>query len=234
MDRFVIRGGSPASKVGSQTSRTVISPSEKARSSGIKRQLNSELESSSKRAKFKDKEYDKNCCVREFIPSWKLQFPWVVYDTDVCDKENSKGIMYCSTCREFPEIADKKETFCLGTSSFRIHNLRSHQKNPQHIKCEMKKKGIAKTVQQKKADVQQSPMGKVLLKMNEKKMDSLKFLFNSAYAVAKKAKPLAEYELLVEVQSKNGLDLGDNYLSSNAAKHFITSISDTINPCPAE
>ena len=92
----------------------------------------------------------------------------------------------------------------------------------------MKKKGIANTVQQKKADVQQSQMGKVLLKMNEKTMDSLKFLFNSAYAVAKKEKPLAEYERLVEVQSKNGLLLGDNYLSSNAAKCFITSISDTI------
>ena len=102
----MIRGGSPAIKVGSQTSQTVSSPSEKARSSAIKRQLNSELENSSKRAKFSDKEYDKNCRVREFIPSWKLQFPGVVYDTDVCEKENSKRIMYCSTCREFPEIAD--------------------------------------------------------------------------------------------------------------------------------
>ena len=117
----------------------------------VKRQLNSELENSSKKAKFSDKEYDRNWCVGEFILSWKLQFPCVVYDTDVCDEENSKEIMCCSTCREFPEIADKKGTFFLGTSSFRIDNLRSLQKNAQHIYCEMKKKGLAKTAQLKKA-----------------------------------------------------------------------------------
>ena len=41
MDRFVIRGGSPATKAGSQTSQTVSSPSEKAQSSAVKRRLNS-------------------------------------------------------------------------------------------------------------------------------------------------------------------------------------------------
>ena len=73
MDKFVIRGGLPATKAGSQTNQTVSSPSEKAQSSAMKRQLNSELENSSKKAKFSDKEYDRNCRVREFIPSQKLQ-----------------------------------------------------------------------------------------------------------------------------------------------------------------
>ena len=47
MDRFVIRGGSPATKAGFQTSQTVSSLSEKAQSSAVKRQLNPELENSS-------------------------------------------------------------------------------------------------------------------------------------------------------------------------------------------
>ena len=58
MDRFVIRGGLPALTPGSQTSQTLSSPSEKARSFAVKRQKNSELENSSKKAKFSDKRWD--------------------------------------------------------------------------------------------------------------------------------------------------------------------------------
>lgn len=226
MERFLIRGGSPASKAGSSANSTPKdnSPVNKT----LKRKADSEIDGEKKK-KFCDHDYDKTQRKREFQQKWKLQFPWVLYDTpDVCEKENSNGIMYCSTCREFPDLADKKSPFFTGTDSFRIDNLKAHDKNSYHIKCQIRKKGLEKTVIQKKSEIQQSPMGKSVVKMTEKSMDKFKVLFNSAYAVAKKAKPLTEYELLMEVQSKNGMDLGENYLTSKAAARFIESISDSI------
>ena len=59
-------------------------------------------------------------------------------------------------------------------------------------------------------------------------MDKFKMLFNTTYAVAKKAKPFREYELMIEIQSKNGLEFGDDYLTSNAAKRFVSNIAENI------
>ena len=52
--------------------------------------------------------------------------------------------------------------------------------------------------------MQQSPMGKAVVKMSEKNMAKFKMLFNTAYALAKKAKPFTEYEFMIEIQSENG------------------------------
>lgn len=211
MDKFLIRGGSAASQA-------------------VKRPGSSleDSESQKKKPKFDNRKYDQTQRVRNFQEKWRLQFPWIIYDTDVSDKENSEGIMYCSTCREYSDIADKKSPLFAGTSSFRIDTLKAHAKNTQHVKCEIKQKGLQKTVIQRKVEMQQSPMGKAVVKMSEKNMDKFKLLFNTAYAVAKKAKPFTEYELMIEIQSKNGLDFGDNYLTSNAAKRFINNIAESI------
>ena len=88
MDKFLIRGGSAASQA-------------------VKRPGSSleDSESQKKKPKFDNRKYDQTQRVRNFQEKWKLQFPWIIYDTDVSDKENSEGIMYCSTCREYPDIA---------------------------------------------------------------------------------------------------------------------------------
>jgi hypothetical protein len=36
-------------------------------------------------------------------------------------------------------------------------------------------------------------------------------LFNTAYGVVKAGKPFSDYELICEIQVKNGLYLGENY-----------------------
>jgi hypothetical protein len=36
-------------------------------------------------------------------------------------------------------------------------------------------------------------------------------LFNTAYGVVKAGKPFSDYELICEIQVKNGLDLGEKY-----------------------
>ena len=50
----------------------------------------------------------------------------------------------------------------------------------------------------------------------------LESLFNTAYSVVKAGKPFSDYELICEIQVKNGLDLGENY------RTFAASIAQTL------
>ena len=90
MDKFLIRGGSAASQA-------------------VKRPRSSleDNESQKKKPKFDNRKYDQTQRMRNFQKKWKLQFRWIIYDTDVSYQENIEGIMYCSTCREYSDIADK-------------------------------------------------------------------------------------------------------------------------------
>jgi hypothetical protein len=49
-------------------------------------------------------------------------------------------------------------------------------------------------------------------------------LFNTAYGVVKAGKPFSDYELICEIQVKNGLDLGENYRNINGCKTFAAII----------
>jgi hypothetical protein len=40
-------------------------------------------------------------------------------------------------------------------------------------------------------------------------------MFNTAYGVVKAGKPFSDYELICEIQVRNGLDLGENYRNIN-------------------
>jgi hypothetical protein len=51
------------------------------------------------------------------------------------------------------------------------------------------------------------PIGQSLLKLNESQRKRLESLFNTAYRVVKAGKPFSDYELICEIQVKNGLKL---------------------------
>jgi len=65
-------------------------------------------------------------------------------------------------------------------------------------------------------ELKDTPLGKALLKVDEHQKKRLRFLFNTAYAVAKKGKPFSDFEYICELQIKNGLNLGENYLNDHA------------------
>jgi hypothetical protein len=52
------------------------------------------------------------------------------------------------------------------------------------------------------------------LKLDESQRKCLESLFNTAYSVVKAGKPFSDYELICEIQVKNGLDLGEKSSSS--------------------
>ena len=53
--------------------------------------------------------------------------------------------------------------------------------------------------------------------------------FWPTYSVVKVGKPFSDYELICEIQVKNGLDLGENYRTIiNGCKTFAASIAQTL------
>ena len=73
-----------------------------------------------------------------------------------------------------------------------------------------------------------TPIGPSLLKLDESQRKRLESLFNTAYSVVKAGKPFSDYELICEIQVKNGLDLGENYRNINGCKAFAASIAQTL------
>ena len=47
-------------------------------------------------------------------------------------------------------------------------------------------------------------------------------------SVVKAGKSFSDYELIWEIQVKNGLDLGENYRNINGCKTFAASIAQTL------
>jgi hypothetical protein len=65
------------------------------------------------------------------------------------------------------------------------------------------------------------------LKLDESQRKRLESLFNTAYGVVKAGKSFSDYELICEIQVKNGLDLGENYRNINGCT-FAASIAQTL------
>jgi hypothetical protein len=63
---------------------------------------------------------------------------------------------------------------------------------------------------------------------DESQRKRLESLFNTAYGVVKAGKPFSDYELICEIQVKNGLYLGENYRNINGCKTFAASIMGII------
>jgi hypothetical protein len=66
------------------------------------------------------------------------------------------------------------------------------------------------------------------LKLDESQRKRLESLLKTAYGVVKAGKPFSDYELICEIQVKNGLDLGENYRNINGCKTFAASIAQTL------
>ena len=64
------------------------------------------------------------------------------------------------------------------------------------------------------------------MKLDESQRKRLESLFNTAYGVVKDGKPFSDYELICEIQVKNGLDPSENYRNING-KTFAASIAQT-------
>ena len=123
---------------------------------------------------------------RVFQPSWLNIYPWLCYDKD-------NDVMYCECCREFKHLHPNSNiTLIKGDSAFRKPGLTSHAGSLGHRKCIDAFKG--------KQQPEETPMAKILRRLNKHKHEQFVYLFNSAYQLAMHNWSFRHFQLLCQLQ----------------------------------
>ena len=71
---------------------------------------------------------------------------------------------------------------------------------------------------------QETPMARLCRKLTSQQRDKLVYLFNTAHSVAMHNWSLKDFKPLCELQVKNEVLMGDNYLNHVDVTNFINSI----------
>ena len=107
--------------------------------------------------------------------------------------------------------------FIDGSKNWRNDILTIHQNSQNH-----KDAMAAKLAKQQP---QQTTMAIINRWLTVAQHDKFSFLFNTAYAVAKQNWSFRDFVTLCELQVKSGINLGDNYLTHQAARDFVESFA---------
>ena len=83
---------------------------------------------------------------RNFQENWADEFTGVRHavpldeEGNIAVSKSTPKVMFCQTCFDYPDLADKNSSMYLDTSAFRKDTLISHWKSVSHKRCEDKKK----------------------------------------------------------------------------------------------
>ena len=146
---------------------------------------------------------------RTFLPHWKTKFIWLNYEED-------SGLMFCQTCKDFPDNADRKSSLYTGCSNFRLPILESHADSGQHLKCEAAK--AASTSEKPRALLEG------LQKMENNLRVGMINLFHIAYHVIKGDHPFTEFPKLKALAKKTGNNVPACYDSDMSCAWFLIDI----------
>ena len=203
---------------------------ETSSTSSSKRKSANEGDSNETDTSKKNRKYDRDKRKRTFIATWNERFPWA---RSVVEDEKPES-MYCEYCQSFPEYANKKSALYVGTSNIRIDPLVSHDKTNEHVFCARKYLTAHTTtdknelVYRKKVTPVEKHIFKALVKLSDKEKNKMRYLFNTAYAVAKKGKPFSDFIFMMEVQKMNGFIDFENYQNIASCTMFIESIAQVL------
>ena len=123
-------------------------------------------------------------------------------------------------CRAFPALADKSSVLLKGTGgieNYRVQTLKSHNSSSNHQNCS-KKWDSAK---------QHLPM---IVKVMSAKIDQqtesrMNMLLKTAFYVASEGLAFKKFSGLLDLQEKNGLDIGTQYRNDKKCKEFVSSMA---------
>ena len=76
-----------------------------------------------------------------------------------------------------------------------------------------------------RAKTEQTPIAILKDRLDRKHVYKYQAFFNTAYLIAKRNFSFRDFEFLLKLQNKNGLQLGENYQNIQGAKTFIESIA---------
>ena len=115
--------------------------------------------------------------------------------------------IFLQVCRDSPGRADKTGSFFVGTMSFRKQNLRAHCDSAKHLDCYAARNSPR---------INQGPLPEQINRMEEGLKDQMKILFNTVYHIVKMEFPFSLFPSLLALQKKNGLEIGEAYLTPKA------------------
>jgi hypothetical protein len=97
-----------------------------------------------------------------------------------------------------------------------------------HKDSELHKESIRRqSAAKEKAKGEVTPIQQSLMKLDEAWMLEMEKLFTTAYYVAVHERPFSDFPKLLELQTVNGLSLGDTYCNEMAGKKFVQHIAGT-------
>lgn len=196
------------------TSTMAAKKNTKVEIQGLKRKNESETATSTKKTS------------RKFLVHWIDDFPWIIYDDE-------KGVIFCEYCQHFGSTTGKSE-FVKGCRTFKRETLKKHSDSFAHIKS--RDAFMAKQMAE-----EDTPIFKCFVKMSKKSDEEQRkdvaMKMNTAYLIAKEEIPFTKFPKLLDLQRKNGLQIGETYATdkkcaemvSTIAKVYQNKLAETVN-----
>ncbi|CAB3986303.1 Hypothetical predicted protein [Paramuricea clavata] len=152
---------------------------------------------------------------------------WIEFDLE-------KAEFTCFVCRQYPSLANNENSVTKGSKLWHVNVVNRHETDPKHDKC--LKKYLRELFSEHPSDLEKSVLiAKKRLSLN--KQLQLSALFNTSYYIAKEGLSFRKFPSLCKLQSKNGIKLGENYLTDKSCRMFVgvnarylhQSLADNVN-----
>jgi hypothetical protein len=170
------------------------------------------------------------CKVDQFS-RWRQKWPWL--QGKKIDEHDDIGV-YCTMCSEVGSLGRTlfvKERCAIekkwisgmtANNSKKLHDkISEHAKSTAHKLCEehltLKEKDLLKQSVRKAWDVWKA--------QNEQKFETTKRIFNTSYTIAKKSFSFCSQEALVQLQIRNGIDMGEMLFSDHSCQNIVCHIA---------
>ena len=199
----------PASSSTTEPQLTAFRPSLASPKPSTPKRKVSEIADSSETAATPSKKMKYEIEKREhnFVYDWLNTFGWLRHEN---------GVMFCKVCREFQHLLNKTDNvFIQGSTRLRKDPIEKHEKTKDHSICSSAAR----------AKTERTPIAVLKDRLDRKHVPKFQALFNTAYLIAKRNFSFRDFEFLLKLQNKNGLQLGENYQNIQGAKTFIESIA---------
>ena len=131
--------------------------------------------------------------------------------------DESEGTYTCFVCEKYKSIANSDNAVTKGSTLWHVNVANRHERDPKHKQCI--EKYLRELFPMHKSDLQKS-VAVAKKRLSQQKTNQMKALFNTAYYIAREGAAFRKFPSLCELQSKNGADIGEYYLSQVAYRRF--------------
>ena len=137
--------------------------------------------------------------------------------------------IFCELCHKhrdrLREIRNFNSAFIDGVtgSALKKDNVAKHKKSDMHSKAVNMERMPARTIT---SIMKSTPLGKAYASANSEETGRVSKLFKVAHMLAKEELPFAKYPAIVELEERQGVSLGNTYLTEHKCQEFANIVGD--------